>query len=74
MTGLDMSGAAEIIVAGTREVFIADECTVEVGAVHARGRWRTRWGPNSSRSSYSEPLARTWPVQRVEIRWAQVAA
>ncbi len=69
-----MSGAAEIIVSGARDVFIADECKVEFGAVHASGRWRTRWGANSSRFSYSEPVTRTWPVQRVEVRWAQVAA
>ncbi len=69
-----MSGPAEIHVTGSRDIFEADSCTVEYGAAHARGRWRTRWGPNNRRVSYSEPVERTWPIHCVEIHWTQVQA
>lgn len=69
-----MSGPAEIIVAGCRDTFAADECRIEYGAVHAAGRWRIRYGPNNRLCRYSEPVARMWPIQRVEIRWTDARA
>lgn len=64
-----MIGPAEILVTGTRDVFEADRCMVDHGAVHATGRWRTRWGPGNRFITYGERVSRTWPTASVEIRW-----
>lgn len=69
-----MSAPAEIIVTGERAVFEADSCRVEYGAVFAEGRWRWRWGPNNRNTRFSEPVSRTWPVARCEVRWAEARA
>jgi len=66
-----MSAAADIHVNGSRDVFEADTCRVEHGAVHAIGRWRIRWGPGNRRIRYGERVARTWPTHTVVIHWAE---
>lgn len=66
--------AAEVRVSG--RVFYADECHIEAGVVHARGRWRRRTGPNYSVLAYGEPRSYSWPIHAVdEILWtSEVAA
>lgn len=67
-----MTVLADIHIVGSRDVFEAEGCTVEHGAVHATGRWRTRWGPGNRHISYGKRISRTWPVAAVEVRWADV--
>ncbi len=66
--------SADIHVVGSRDVFEAESCSIEHGAVHATGRWRTRWGPNNRHVRYGERCSRTWPIHRVEIRWTEERA
>lgn len=64
-----MNGPADIHVTGSRDVFEAESCAVDHGAVHATGRWRVRWGPGNRHIRYGECVSRTWPVAAVEIHW-----
>ena len=67
-----MTALADIHVIGSRDVFEADSCHVDHGAVHATGRWRWRWGPGNRHIRYGERCSRTWPLASVEIRYADV--
>lgn len=51
-------------------VFVAEECELAGGLVHATGRTRERTGANFSETRWRDRKSVSWPTRRVEqITW-----
>lgn len=67
-----MTGAAEIRVTGRGEMFVAHDCSIDNGWLHASGRWRARLGANGSELRWSDVRTYSWPADAVrEVRWQE---
>jgi hypothetical protein len=71
-----MTGPALIVFRDQRnQAFEADDARLEVGAVVATGRLRSRVGANCREVRYhSGRVTRTFPLRDVQVRWAEEMA
>lgn len=61
---------AEIFIEGQGGTFVCESIDITTTHVRARGRWRRRWGAESSpQVTWGELVERAWPWRRIhEVR------